>query len=442
MEDAAVERLRLWFKYIAILSLLGLTAPVHGAEPLEIKVVITTGVGSSIESASKNAAENALTQVVGTFIDTDTQLRQRKEIRDGIRSLSSSLDYRVSEFSQGSIASFETLDARAEGSIFSVEAKVGVRMSDFRGYVRRLASSETALKSNVFAQVSVAERNSAGARDILLRKIFMPLLRGELSDIRAGDPLVYEQLSPAQKEWLDISSANLSPTTILIPIDIRLREGVLDSMVEVLENIASGKNQFDPTGWPANRLSASRDNCDGQVFQKAYQNRGIVVGLHSFTGPRTFYLINGVTPTSRLERAYSRTVDFRQREWSMKDPSTWNIEDFEDEFSAFVEWNKNNLPKMKVTFKDGAGSRIKEYLDPTNKSLFFAQDPRFEYRDNYSRYLINVSRNFGSAKDLGCPSGNVKGFAIFPERRIFLVMNLPSSDLEVIKSVEVALVNP
>ena len=432
MEDAAVERLRLWFKYIAILSLLGLTAPVHGAEPLEIKVVITTGVGSSIESASKNAAENALTQVVGTFIDTDTQLRQRKEIRDGIRSLSSSLDYRVSEFSQGSIASFETLDARAEGSIFSVEAKVGVRMSEFRGYVRRLASSETALKSNVFAQVSVAERNSAGARDILLRKIFMPLLRGELSDIRAGDPLVYEQQSPELKKTLAISSANLSPTTILIPIDIRLREGVLDSMVEVLENLASGKNQFDLQD---NGMATSYEACDGGFPNKAYQNRGIVVGLHSFTGPQTFYLINEVTPMSANVRAGFKL------EWSIKDPSTWTIEDFGNDFSAFIERHKDELPKLKITFKDGVGSPIKEYLDPTNKSLFFVRDPRFNYADSYSQYLKHYSRNIGSAKDMGCFYVQ-RGVALFPERRIFLVMNLPSSDLEVIKSVEVALVNP
>ena len=38
------------------------------SEGLEIKTVISNGMGTTIEDASKNAAVNALTNIVGTFI--------------------------------------------------------------------------------------------------------------------------------------------------------------------------------------------------------------------------------------------------------------------------------------------------------------------------------------------------------------------------------------
>jgi hypothetical protein len=98
-------------------------------------------------------------------------------------------------------------------------------------------------------------------------------------------------------------------------------------MVEFLENLASGKNQFDLQD---NGMARTFEACDGGFPNKAYQNRGIVVGLHSFTGPQTFYLINEVNKMSANGRAVFKLY------WSIKDQSTWNIEDFGNDFSAFI----------------------------------------------------------------------------------------------------------
>jgi len=48
-----------------------------------VKTVIADGLGSTVESAVQNAAENALKQVVGSLIDTEKQVERRSQIADG-----------------------------------------------------------------------------------------------------------------------------------------------------------------------------------------------------------------------------------------------------------------------------------------------------------------------------------------------------------------------
>ena len=60
----------------------------NAIEEKEIQIITATGFGTSLESAAQNAAENALTQVVGSFIDTETQIQKQKEIRNGVISRS------------------------------------------------------------------------------------------------------------------------------------------------------------------------------------------------------------------------------------------------------------------------------------------------------------------------------------------------------------------
>ena len=50
-----------------------------------IQTVIVNGLGSTVESAVKNAAENALIQVVGSFVSADKQIDRRSQIENGIR---------------------------------------------------------------------------------------------------------------------------------------------------------------------------------------------------------------------------------------------------------------------------------------------------------------------------------------------------------------------
>ena len=79
-------------------------------------------------------------------------------------------------------------------------------------------------------------------------------------------------------------------------------------------------------------------------------------------------------------------------------------------------------------------------LNPSQRELFTVMDPRLKYgHDGSEDYLSHL--NIGSAYDLGCFSVQ-KGVALFPERWLYLVMNLEAGDLEAVKSVEVSYALP
>ena len=96
----------------------------NAIEEKEIKTVTSNGFGTTLESAAQNAAENALTQVVGSFIDAETQIKKQKEIRDGVISKTKIIKKDIKDYSQGSIKYFEILNIQENGSIFNVTARV------------------------------------------------------------------------------------------------------------------------------------------------------------------------------------------------------------------------------------------------------------------------------------------------------------------------------
>jgi hypothetical protein len=97
-----------------------------------IRSVIVSGFGSTIESAVQNAAANALTQVVGSLVDSEKLIERQTQISDGIRAETRNITSKMREYSQGSIQSFAVLETIQDSGIVRVSAKVGVRIEDFR----------------------------------------------------------------------------------------------------------------------------------------------------------------------------------------------------------------------------------------------------------------------------------------------------------------------
>ena len=387
----------------------------------DVEVVLASGVGSTVESASRNAAENALTQVVGTFIDTEKQIAKRTEIRAGVQSLTKSIDTRMSEFSQGSIASFRTLEVTQDGGLVRVDAEVGVRISEFKAYVKKLSSDEVAIGSNVFAQVAAAERNATSAQDILLQKILMPVLSGEVSELRTGEPLVYAQLDLEFQQALGIQPEMLSPTTIVIPVKISLQKGFLDNAREVFGSIAADRERL-----------TNAHNCYSRLPQGAYKNRGMLVGLHSFNAPSDLFLFTDVL----LEQEQNND----EWDFNLRKRESWRLYFFGTGFAGFVLRTHEKLPQLRVQLKGADGQVLLELLNPSQRELFSIRDPRIHYgRDGSEDHLAHL--NIGSAYDLGCFSVQ-KGVALFPEKQLYLVMNLQASQLEKVKSVEVGYALP
>ena len=128
------------------------TQKTYTSEGKEIQTVIAIGIGTSPQGAAQNAAENALTQVVGSFIDAETILTKKTEIRDGVVA-SQKNSKKISDYSQGSIKSFEILNTSQNGSIYNVTARVDVRIEDFRAYIKELAYGSKKINTGLFSSL-------------------------------------------------------------------------------------------------------------------------------------------------------------------------------------------------------------------------------------------------------------------------------------------------
>jgi uncharacterized protein len=221
-----------------------------------IQTVVADGMGGTIESAVQNAAENALKQVVGTFVDTDKQIERRTQIDNGIRTESHNISSKVREYSQGSIQSFDVLDTKQEGGIFRVSARIGVRIDDFKVYIKRLAEGEGAIGEGIFAQVATIKKNEAGASGIFADNIMMPLLSGQVSEFEVGTPqLLSSWLNGPDAAKFQIAirtESRFRPFTqdsgsIIVPIVARVKSLYLENIEKSLASIASAKNRVPST---------------------------------------------------------------------------------------------------------------------------------------------------------------------------------------------------
>ena len=164
-----------------------------------VQTVIAEGMGSTIESAVQNAAENALKQVVGTFVDTDTQIERRTQISEGLRSETRNIRHDMREYSQGSIQAFEVLENRIDGTIHRVTAKVAVRVDDFKVYVRKLTEGSISVGQGLFAQLQTIQNNSRNSSSIFSTRIVTPLLGQEVANFEINSPRLLSGIS--DRDW-------------------------------------------------------------------------------------------------------------------------------------------------------------------------------------------------------------------------------------------------
>ncbi|TXN29128.1 hypothetical protein [Methylobacterium sp. WL19] len=211
-----------------------------------IQTVVAQGMGTDVESATKNAAENALTQVVGSFIDTEKMLEKRSQIVDGIRSETRSLRSNVREYSQGSIKALEVVDTTTEGGLVRIQARVTVRVEDFKAYIKKVAVGETAMGAGLFAQIATAHSQQQSLEGLLKDKIVGPIAAGEVVRISVGSPvplansdLVQQQDhgGPAARE---ISQMN-RVLSVVFPVEVSLDESFGQNLVRTLESTATDK---------------------------------------------------------------------------------------------------------------------------------------------------------------------------------------------------------
>jgi len=228
------------------LAALTLFAGLAQAQPdRPIRDVIVQGYGKDVADAAQNAAQNALTQVVGSFIDAEKFLAKRTEIQDGVRKETRDIRTNVREYSQGVIKSFEVVDVKQEG-LTVVTARVAVRIDDFRVLVKRVTEGSAEISPGLFAQMKTEERQSGDHAKILHQKILRPLIDREHLRIRIDNvrPLTqsgFDRTHPVMAALSQLEfSRRHSPTSIVsLKTTISFDEQFLADIAKTLSELAT-----------------------------------------------------------------------------------------------------------------------------------------------------------------------------------------------------------
>ena len=204
------------------------------------ETVSSKGFGSSLDLAVQDAAANALTKVVGSFMDAETYLRNKIEIQNAIVQRSKNISVDVKEYSKGSITYFEVTNQSQRDGVFKVEAMVTVGLDDFNTYLNDLF----AFGSNV-----------SSYSDSLCMKTFG-----------------YDGV--CNKDFSFFRETNLVPdNTILIPFQISLKDGFLENSKTILSKIKNEKIAFNPSPFSSYNF-ADFDSTEDHILTIVELNQG------------------------------------------------------------------------------------------------------------------------------------------------------------------------
>lgn len=244
-----------------ILSLAITIAPITQAatDAIDVKTVVSEGLGSDVASAAQNAAQSALIDVVGSFMDSTKILEKRVEIQDGVRSQTSKINTNVKEYSQGSIQSFEILKVSQQDGLTKVTAKVAVRMEDFRAYIEKLAHGETSfdgaalsaqakqLGVEINAKESSALKQKENKTALLYDNVLMPIFTGQIIEFKVGTPVLAAKADLSKSERLKSEFNSMAKkfgaeTVFLIRVTALLNQDYILNTKKTLQSISKQFN--------------------------------------------------------------------------------------------------------------------------------------------------------------------------------------------------------
>lgn len=173
----------MWIKILCLASasfFVIQSLPLIAAPPVSINSTTTVtveGYGTDVQSAIDNATQNALLNVAGAYISSDTTLETRTKITDGIRTYSKSFKDRTSQTSNGVIQDVMIQNVTKLGNQFKAVAQVTVRTGELRTYVLELSEGENTVPEGLFSSVKENVKNQERGM-LTFEQIFLPILDG------------------------------------------------------------------------------------------------------------------------------------------------------------------------------------------------------------------------------------------------------------------------
>ena len=405
-----------------------------------IKTVIASGYGLTIEAASQNAAKNALTEVVGSFIDTETIIKEKTTINNGILEQSNIIKEEISDYSQGSIKYFEILNINQNGSIFNVTAKVDVRVEDFKAYIKKLAFGSSAVSkevaTNLFTKAVVSAENLKNKYDLLIKNVVDPIRRGEVYQIQSGDIISLDDFqdnydlckrnptySPCKKNGLYNNWDR--NRTYVFPFTISLENNFKENMINTLDNISDKKiDNYNINSFASGYIASDSYS---QYYDRA-KDWEISIYSPNYKNKTTYILRDVLTHWKKISKIQPKTkyTILNLGSYYFANPSIGNDDDYCKDYKNYF-----NPLLLRIIGKDNQTLANYEYS-------LFACGSKYSYPISIIEpYSIN-SRTYGgnirySPKLSLLASGQALSDekAIFLKREYFIVAEL---ELEIMKN--------
>ncbi len=90
--------------------------------------VVVDGIGDTPQAAVRNAGENGLKKVLGSYLDTETTLLKKTEDVNGTVTRDKTLVQKYREYSRGVLKDIERISVVNENGIYRATAKVTVKV--------------------------------------------------------------------------------------------------------------------------------------------------------------------------------------------------------------------------------------------------------------------------------------------------------------------------
>ena len=394
----------------------------NAIEEKEIKTVIATGYGTSIESASQNAAENALTNVVGSFLDAETILKEKTTISDGILSETTIIQENINDYSQGSIKYFEILNVQEKDSIYIVTARVDVRIDDFRAYIKKVALQTKEISTtNLFAEMGTKKENLDNKVE-LLKKIITPIHSGEVIDIEIGDLYTLDSFINSEDCLINLDRSFCDPNSskfhqylnvensVFFPFSLKLNSDFYTNAINTLNNISdlktnsitsiSGKDAFKNIGYDNNSDYQFDYSRDVGVILRSHENQ---TNSHYFIlkdiGPRTSSYNN----LSKISRRY--TLNDSQSGSKLrislvgKNGQTLYAFDEDCAVGAYFDGELKNVTILSKAFDSGYIGAINRCASQLYSVNFFKSNVKFDITSQKNYWFAFEVDDLGLLKD-------------------------------------------
>jgi len=317
-------------------------------------------MGTTIEDASKNAAVNALTNVVGKFFDSRTLLTKKTKISGKILESVKSLSKDIKSYSQGSISYFELLEAEEINGIYRVTARVDVRVEDFKNYIKKYALGEQSIDVGLFANMATEKEQIEEKYALLVDNIIEPMATGQVYEVELSAPISFDDspLREGYTAWLNglhISERD----AIVFSMTLRLDKDFKANMINTLENISDAKKKITPTTCQRDYIACSQPSFWDLTYEEWQKTFRLSI-FDKKSKNTDIYLMKDIAQASL-------TSDLREMDPSK--PYAW-ITDRDplcNYKNGFRDQKQRALSHLLINFLDGSGGII-DAIEITNQS--------------------------------------------------------------------------